>query len=94
MSLELITYSHLKVFRCKAYRHVPKEKRSKLDNKATSCIFIEYGDEEFDYKLLDSENQKIVRSRDVVFHEHKTIEDMEKNVSGAKLHIRCCRSNT
>ena len=60
----------------------------KLDDKASLCIFIGYGDEEFCYRLWDSEKQKIVRSRDVVFHEHETIEDMEKNVSGAKLTYR------
>ena len=65
--------------------HVPKEQRSKLDDKATSCIFITYGDEEFDYRLWDSEKQKIVRSKDIVFNEHETIKDMEKNVRGAKL---------
>ena len=65
--------------------HVPKEERAKLDDKATPCIFIRYGDEEFNYRLWDSENQKIVRSRDVVFYKHVTIEDMEKNVRGAKL---------
>ena len=73
------------MFGCKAFKHVPKEQRSKLKDKATPCIFIEYGDEDFGYRLWDSEKQKIVRSRDVVFHEHETIEDMEKNVSGAKL---------
>ena len=65
--------------------HVPKEERSKLDDKSTLCIFIGYGDEEFGYRLWDSEKQKTVRSRDVVFHEHDTIKDMEKNVRGSKL---------
>ena len=65
--------------------HVPKEKISKLDDKATPCIFIKYGDEEFNYRLWDLEKQKTVGSRDVVFHEQETIEDMEKNVRGAKL---------
>ena len=65
--------------------HVPKEQRSKLDDKATPCIFIGYGDEEFDYRLWDSEKQKTVRNREVVFHEHETIKDMEKNVRGEKL---------
>ena len=60
----------------------------KLDDKASLCIFIGHGDEEFFYRLWDSEKQKIVRSRDVVFREHETIEDMEKNVSGAKLTYR------
>ena len=31
---------HLNVFVCDAYVHVPKDKRSKLDNKDEKCIFI------------------------------------------------------
>ena len=46
-----VSYSHLKVFGCKSFMHVPKEQRSKLDDKETPCIFIEYGDEKFGYKL-------------------------------------------
>ena len=68
--------------------HAPKVKRSKLDDKATPSIFIGYGDKEyFGYRLWDSEKQKIVRSRDVMFHEHKIIEDMEKKCEGCKTHI-------
>ena len=46
---------------------------------------IGYGNEEFGYKLWDPEKQKIVKSRDIVFHEHETIKDMEKNVVSTKL---------
>ena len=42
---------HLKVFGCDAYVHVPKEKRSKLDNKYEKCIFIGYKDGMKGYKL-------------------------------------------
>ena len=80
-----VPFSHFKVFGCKSFIHVPKEQRSKLDDKATSCIFIGYGDKEFGYWLWDSKKQKIVISRDVVYHEQKTIEDMDKNVRGEKL---------
>ena len=80
-----VPYSHFKVFGCKTFMHAPKEQRSKLDDKATPCIFIGYGDEEFGYRLWDLEKQKIVRSKDILFHEHETIEDMEKNVRGEKL---------
>ena len=73
-----VSYSHLKVFGCKAFMHIPKEQRTKLDDKATPCIFIGYGDEEFDYRLWDSEKQKLVRSRDVVFHEHKPLKIRRK----------------
>ena len=80
-----VPYSHLKVFGCKTFMHVPTEQRSKLDDKATPCIFIGYGDKEFGYMLWDSYNQNTIRSRDVVFHEHKTIEDKDKNVRVVKL---------
>lgn len=40
-----ISYSHLKVFGCQAFAHVPKEKRSKLDPKSEPCIFIGYGED-------------------------------------------------
>jgi hypothetical protein len=32
--------SHLRMFGCIAYMHVPNEKRSKLNPKAKKCIFI------------------------------------------------------
>ena len=48
-----ISYSHMRVFGCKAFAHVSSELRKKLDLKSTPCIFIGYGDEEFRYKLWD-----------------------------------------
>ena len=70
--------SHLKVFGCKAFVHVPKEQRSKLDSKSTPCIFIGYGDAKFGYKLWDPKEKKIIRSQDVVFHENENLADFEK----------------
>ena len=34
--------SHLKVFGCLAYVHIPDELRSKLHPKAEKCVFIGY----------------------------------------------------
>ena len=34
--------SHLKVFGCIAYVHVPSERRTNLDPKVEKCIFIGY----------------------------------------------------
>ena len=58
---------HLKVFGCDAYVHVPKEKRSKLDNKVEKCIFIGYKAGMKGYKLWNPITKKIVYSQDVVF---------------------------
>ena len=45
-----ISYKHLRVFGCRAYVHISKEGRSKLDDKTKECIFLGYGHEEFGYK--------------------------------------------
>ena len=65
--------SHLSVFGCDAYVHVPKEKRTKLDNKYERCIFIVYKDGLKGYKLWNPETRKVVYSQDVVFREVKYV---------------------
>jgi hypothetical protein len=69
--------THLKVFGCDAYVHVPKENRSKLDKKAEKCIFIGYKDGLKGYKLWNPETKKVVYSRDVVFREMKDVVKQE-----------------
>ena len=73
-----VSYDHLRVFGCRAFVHIPKDERSKLDPKAKQCIFLGYGHEEFGYRLYDPVDKKVVRSRDVVFLEDQTIEDINK----------------
>ena len=65
--------SHLRVFGCDAYIHVPKEKRTKLDNKSKRCIFIGYKDGLKGYKIWNLETRKVVYSQDVVFREVKYV---------------------
>ena len=57
------------------YMHVAKDQRSKLDSKLKPCILMGYLEDKFGYRLWDLVNKKVVRSRDVVFLEDKTIED-------------------
>jgi hypothetical protein len=54
--------THLKVFGCDAYVHVPKENMSKLDKKAKKCIFISYKDRLKGYKLWNPKTKKVVYS--------------------------------
>ena len=60
---------HLRVFGCKAYAHIPKEKRSKLENKAVKCIFIKYSVNVKGYKLWDLVIGKVLYRRNVIFRD-------------------------
>lgn len=73
-----VSYNHLRVFGCKAYVHVPNDERSKLDSKTRQCIFVGYGQDQFGYRFYDPVEKKLIRSRDVVFVEDQTIEDIQK----------------
>ena len=65
------TIHNLKIFGCKAFAHIPKENRKKLDAKAIKCIFIGYCSEFKAYKLFDISTHKVFASRDVLFHEQE-----------------------
>jgi hypothetical protein len=77
-SKKVVSYSHLKVFGCKAFIHVPMENRLKLDVKTLPCIFLGYGNEEFGFRLWDPIKRKIVRNRDVVFYDEQFYGDVDK----------------
>ncbi len=61
--------SHLRVFGCKAFAHIPDEKRSKLESKSRPCVFLGYCEGTKAYRLMCLETKKIIKSRDVVFLE-------------------------
>ncbi len=61
--------SHLRVFGCIAYVHVPDEKRSKLYPKTENCIFIGYSLEQKGSRCFNPSTLKLQVSRDVVFDE-------------------------
>ncbi len=49
--------------------HIPKELKSKLESKSSECVFLQYNAKSKAYKLWDKVNNKIVISKDVIFHE-------------------------
>lgn len=61
--------SFMRVFGCRAFVHVPKEKRRKLDEKSIECLFVGYSEESKAYRLYEKSKRKIHISRDVVFLE-------------------------
>jgi hypothetical protein len=54
--------THLRVFGCDAYVHIPKENKSKLDKKAEKFIFIGYKYGLKGYKLWNPKTKKVVYS--------------------------------
>ena len=74
--------SYLRVFGCKAYVFVPKEKRQKLDSHSNECIFLGYSEESKAYRLMDSTNRKIIISRNVIFNEN--FDNVHKNLHEAE----------
>ncbi len=61
--------SHLRVFSCKVFAHVPDEKRTKLESKFMPCVFLGYYEGTKVYHLMYVETKRIIKSRDVVFIE-------------------------
>ena len=61
--------SHLRVFGCAAYSHVPNKERGKLDKKAQRMCFIGYSKNPKGYRLINLNTNKVVTRRDVVFNE-------------------------
>ena len=62
---------HFRVWGCLAHVHIPKEKRTKLDNKSFVCILIGVSEESKAYRLINPETMKVVINKDLVFEEDK-----------------------
>ena len=73
--------SHLRIFGCRAFAHIPKDDRRKLDAKSIECVFVGYCDDHKAYKLFHPSSHKLISSRDGVFHEHTYISNTMLNNS-------------
>ena len=60
---------HLRVFGCRAYVHIQRDKRRGLQPKSEHCIFLGYPLEYRGWKCYNPSTKKVVISRDVVFVE-------------------------
>ena len=76
------SYQHLRVSGYRAYVHIAKDQRDKLEPKTRPCIFLGYYDDEFGYRLWNLADKKVIRNRDIVFMEEKTIAVWEKEKKG------------
>ena len=69
--------SEIRVFGSKAYFYVPKEKRSKWDNRAEEGIFVGYYENAKGYRILQLATNKIIISRTVNIDEENKSSGIE-----------------
>jgi hypothetical protein len=78
--------SHFKVFGCIAYAHVPKQTRSKLDDKSGKCIVIGYDQQSKEYKLFNPITNKVIVSRYFVFKEEESWDgNIDNTIIGTRI---------
>jgi hypothetical protein len=61
--------SHLRMFGCSAYMHIPAHEWSKFSTRAQKCVFVGYCETQKEFRLWDLVRRKICVSRDVIFNE-------------------------
>src|SRR3569833_3271088 len=59
----------MRVVGARAYRHVPKQRRRKLEPVSERCVFVGYEPDSKAYRVLRESDGKIMISRDVIFDE-------------------------
>lgn len=85
-----VDYNSFRAFKCLAYASTSPNQRTKFQLTTQACVFIGYPSEMKGYKLLDIQNEQIIISHDVVFHEDKipfTSSDKQNNETNLFNHI-------
>eukprot|EP00253_Pinus_taeda_P018968 PITA_18968 len=83
--------SHLRVFGCDAYVHVPMEKRTKLDSKSEKCIFIGEVKYVIKHEVQPKELEKIkfeLKEEESDFTIEEESEDEEPQTPGVRRSVR------
>ena len=75
--------SHLKIFGCPIYIHIPKEKRTKLDSSGKKGIFVGYCEVSKAFKIYIPGFHHMEISRDVTFDEEASLK-RSRNVNMKK----------
>ena len=74
--------THMRIFGCVAYAHIPDKLRKKLDSKGEKCIFLGYWEDSKGYGLYNPSTKNFVISRYVQFIEEEAWDgSIEKTVN-------------
>lgn len=61
--------THLRLFGCVCYVHLPEPSKGKLDKKAVKCVFVGSSTERKGWRYMEPSTRRVYESRDVVFDE-------------------------
>ena len=75
---EKLEVSHLKIFGCLVYIHIPKEKRSKLDPSRNKGLLVGYSDQSKDYRIYIPRYRQIELIGDVTFYKDTSLRKSKK----------------
>jgi hypothetical protein len=70
--------SHLKIFGCPVFIHIPKEKRNKLEPSGKKGIFVGYCEVSKAFRIYIPGHRHIEISRDVTFDEDASLKKYMK----------------
>ena len=88
--------SHLRVFGCMAYTHVPEGERRKQHNKSKRMRFVGYSLTSKGFRLFDETNRKLYIRRDVEFNENDfgqtKVMTTKPDLKGEETKAECCHN--
>lgn len=76
--------SLVKTFGCKAFMHIPEQKRTKWDARSTELIYTGFCDDAKAYRLVDPITGKMFKARNVVFFENMKYNDAANTENGTE----------
>ena len=83
---ENLEFSHLKIFGCLVYIHIPKEKRSNIYPSGKKGLFVVYNDKSKAYRIYIPGYHQNKLSRDVTFDEDTTFRKSKKGKEEEEAH--------
>ena len=67
------TYTHLRIFGCVCFVHLPPTERTKLTAQSTRCAFLGYASQQKGYLCYDPILNRLRISRNVIFFRKPTV---------------------
>ena len=69
--------SHLRIFGCPLYIHIPKEKRTKMEPSRKKVNFVGYSETSKVFIIYVPSERHVEVSRDVTFHEEASFKKLK-----------------